>query len=343
MFKLACTIGEYLMIYLFSGSIIELIKETTISGFIEGVPEPTQDGIGSRYEDEPEEEETEGKEEEEEDIIETEDVDIMDLELEGPSAFVEFIDHNQKDIGFGDQDFDEAARSLGMEYDEDTFNAQEEIRLRRLRRRQSTISQAYAELHRQSISKGNQKEVYDTWDHYKAHCERPMKYREEEDQEEKASVVKNKIKQFFSSVLAFFARNFYNFKAAALLLSFFMNAILLSYKWEVVDEDGDEDAIGDMFCNPGIDDCDAAASGILSGIVDDDGDGGDEDDPESVLVFAEWIPDNIEDIIHVASIIHSILSVSKARFQIDAFFRLDDLSDRSNNLKTKISLLHTIN
>ena len=317
MFKLACTIGEYLMIYLFSGSIIELIKETTISGFIEGVPEPTQDGIGSRYDDEPEEEETEGKEEEEEDIIETEDVDIMDLELEGPSAFVEFIETNQKDIGFGDQDFDEAARSLGMEYDEDTFNAQEEIRLRRLRRRQSTISQAYAELHRQSISKGNQKEVYDTWDHYKSHCERPMKYREEEDEEEKASVVKNKIKQFFSSVLAFFARNFYNFKAAALLLSFFMNAILLSYKWEVVDDDGDEDAIGDMFCNPGIDDCDAAASGILSGIGDDDGDGGDDDDPESVLVFAEWIPDNIEDIIHVASIIHSILSVSKARFQND--------------------------
>ena len=104
MFKLACTIGEYLMIYLFSGSIVELIKETTISGFIEGVPEPTQDGIGSRYDDEPEEEETEGKEEEEEDIIETEDVDIMDLELEGPSAFVEFIETNQKDIGFGDQD-----------------------------------------------------------------------------------------------------------------------------------------------------------------------------------------------------------------------------------------------
>jgi len=93
-------------------------------------------------------------------------------------------------------------------------------------------------------------------------------------------------------------------------LSFFMNAILLSYKWETVDGD-EEDAIGEMFCNPGVDDCDAAASGILSGIDDDDGDGGDDDDPESILVFAEWIPDNIEDIIHVVSIIHSILSVSK--------------------------------
>ena len=45
------------MIYLFSGSIVEMIKETTISGFIQRIPEPSQDGIGTRYDDEPDEDE----------------------------------------------------------------------------------------------------------------------------------------------------------------------------------------------------------------------------------------------------------------------------------------------
>ena len=52
---------------------------------------------------------------------------------------MEFVEHQAKEFGFGDQDFDEAARSLGMEYDENTFNTQEEIRLRRQKRRQSCI------------------------------------------------------------------------------------------------------------------------------------------------------------------------------------------------------------
>ncbi len=50
--------------------------------------------------------------------------------------------------------------------------------------------------------------------------------------------------------------------------------------------------------------------GILSGIDDDDG-GDDDSGGEEYLVFAEWIPDNIEDIIHVISMVHSMLSVSK--------------------------------
>ena len=63
----------------------------------------------------------------------------IDNLLKGISAFVEFVEHQAKEFGFGDQDFDEAARSLGMEYDENTFNTQEEIRLRRQKRRQSCI------------------------------------------------------------------------------------------------------------------------------------------------------------------------------------------------------------
>ena len=122
-----------------------------------------------------------------------------DTNSDGPSAFVEFIDNNQKEIGFGDQDFDEAARSLGMEYDEDTFNAQEEIRLKRQRRRQSAGEQYnQIEVQRHSVSRVNQREVLDTWDHYKEHCERPAKYRETVDVQEKASVVRQKIRQFMS-------------------------------------------------------------------------------------------------------------------------------------------------
>ena len=63
--KLLLTVVDFLMTYLFSGSLIELAKETTISGFIESIPEPTQDGIGSRFEDEPEDE---AEEEIEEDV-----------------------------------------------------------------------------------------------------------------------------------------------------------------------------------------------------------------------------------------------------------------------------------
>ena len=165
-----------------------------------------------------------------------------------------------------------------MEYDEDTFNAQEEIKLKRQRRRQSQVDQFQMEMHhRPSISRVNQREVLDTWDHYRAHCDRPTKYTESVDVQEKASVVKMKIKQFFTSLLAFFARNFYNFKSAALLLSFMLNFILLSYKWEKPESSDVE------FCDADADDCpDLIEQG--------------DDDVEEILVFDEWIPDNIEDI-----------------------------------------------
>ena len=47
------------------------LQETTISGFIDIVPEPTQDGIGTRFDDEPEEEENdeEGQSADEDDDI----------------------------------------------------------------------------------------------------------------------------------------------------------------------------------------------------------------------------------------------------------------------------------
>ena len=46
--KLIKAFGALLMTYLFSGSLIELAKETTISGFIEAIPEPTQVKISSQ-------------------------------------------------------------------------------------------------------------------------------------------------------------------------------------------------------------------------------------------------------------------------------------------------------
>ena len=49
---------------------------------------------------------------------------------------------------------------------------------------------------------------------------------------EEVSPVKQKFAEFSTSFLAFFARNFYNFKSAALIISFLLNLILLSLKWE---------------------------------------------------------------------------------------------------------------
>ena len=44
---------------------------------------------------------------------------------DGTAAFAEYVENrNAKDCGFGDQNFDEAARNLGMEYDEGAFNQQ---------------------------------------------------------------------------------------------------------------------------------------------------------------------------------------------------------------------------
>ena len=54
----------------------------------------------------------------------------------------------------------------------------------------------------------------------------------ENELKEEVSPVKQKFAEFSTSFLAFFARNFYNFKSAALIISFLLNLILLSLKWE---------------------------------------------------------------------------------------------------------------
>ena len=49
----------------------------------------------------------------------------IDIRSDGSAAFAEYVENrNAKDSGFGDQNFDEAARNLGMEYDEGAFNQQ---------------------------------------------------------------------------------------------------------------------------------------------------------------------------------------------------------------------------
>ena len=119
-FKLVKTIGHFMMTYLFSGSLIELAKETTISGFIEAIPEPTQDGIGSRFEDEPEEDVEEESTETEE--IPIEQVPVLasafgiDIRADGTAAFSEYVDDRvSKFTGFGDQDFDESLQGSYMD------------------------------------------------------------------------------------------------------------------------------------------------------------------------------------------------------------------------------------
>ena len=70
---------------------------------------------------------------------------------------------------------------------------------------------------------------------------RPKKYMHENELKEEVSPVKQKFAEFSTSFLAFFARNFYNFKSAALIISFLLNLILLSLKWEAKGDAEDSD------------------------------------------------------------------------------------------------------
>ena len=63
----------------------------------------------------------------------------------------------------------------------------------------------------------------------------------ENELKEEVSPVKQKFAEFSTSFLAFFARNFYNFKSAALIISFLLNLILLSLKWEAKGDAEDSD------------------------------------------------------------------------------------------------------
>ena len=77
-----------------------------------------QDGIGSRFEDEPEDEVEEESTAEVE--LPAEQVPVLatafgiDIRQDGTAAFAEYVDDRFIRLtGFGDQDFDEAARNLG--------------------------------------------------------------------------------------------------------------------------------------------------------------------------------------------------------------------------------------
>ena len=235
--QLLHTLGQFLMTYLFSGSLVELAKETTISGFIEAIPEPTQDGIGSRFEDEPEDDDEEESATEIEMPIEMPIVASafgIDIRADGTAAFAEYVDDRVlRHTGFGDQDFDEAARNLGMEYDEGAFGQQEEIRARKYEHRHGEedeidTSQTQLELRRLKEASTNA----NPWDTYANPCRRPKKYMSDAENTENISALRQKFVEFVTSFLAFFARNFYNFKSAALIISFLLNLILLSLRWE---------------------------------------------------------------------------------------------------------------
>ena len=75
-----------------------------------------------------------------------------------------------------------------------------------------------------------------TWQTYREPCPRPLKYTSVEETKEEISPWKLKFQVFSTAFLAFFARNYYNFKTSALIISFLLNCILLSLRWESEEE-----------------------------------------------------------------------------------------------------------
>ena len=107
--------------------------------------------------------------------------------------------------------------------------------------------------------------------------------------------------------MAFFARNFYNFKAGALLVSFVMNVVLLSYKWDSPSSGDATEESGQEYCS--ADDCNDG--NVMQDAVSDEEIFENGDDGDEILIFAEWIPENIEDLLVVIASLHSLLSVAK--------------------------------
>jgi len=117
-----------------------------------------------------------------------------------------------------------------MEYDEGAFNQQEEIRARKMEHRRLEDPEDPVEEQTEILKIKESAES--PWEPYFTPCTRPKKYMDSIDGKEDVSVMRARLSEFSTSFLAFFARNFYNFKSAALIISFLLNLILLSLRWE---------------------------------------------------------------------------------------------------------------
>lgn len=295
-------VGQWLLLYLFSSNLIDMMKENTITGIIQAIPEPTQEGIGTRHEDDVAEEEDE--EEEEEEDFEEEAIPVIGeafgitLKADSTAAFTSYVE-DKSWKGFGDQDFDEAARNLGMEYDETAFNQQVEAQaIRDRQRRNSEIGSANKLKSNAKQSSWNDFDsTAGTWQTYRNPCPRPLKYTSIEETKEEISPWKLKFQAFSTAFLAFFARNYYNFKSAALIISFLLNCILLSLRWESEEElEVDEHVINETEV-------------FENNLDQDDQEFGDQ--VHEVLVFSDWMFENVNEVFNWCAFLHTILALAK--------------------------------
>jgi hypothetical protein len=180
------------------------------------------------------------------------------------------------------------------------FNQQEEIRERKLKNQLENESESEEEI--DMSARQRVKDFKNPWESYRADCERPEKYRDNEDSKENSSNFKRRILQFTKACLAFFARNFYNFKSAALIISFLLNVILLSLRWETQEEAAERVRLGVL---------DHEESEYFEDSVEEIFPGGELDPEDEILVFSDWIFDNVNEVFNWCAFLHSILAVAK--------------------------------
>ncbi|XP_077975839.1 ryanodine receptor 2-like isoform X3 [Styela clava] len=294
---------KFIFYAMFSGKLIETLKNTTFSDIMNGMPHPTHEGIekkdaltqsgfsvnGSTMT------EADDKEDDTEIIS-----NVFGLDISKEEELIRLVAPHKPDAGFGDFTVDEAADTISLNQSEDGDHSPNTTPAAVKRRRHALIRSRikHGVEDKDHLAAGNQSatnsepehEPQSQWTYCMKMCERPARYKKEEKVDE-GSPFKEKFSKFMRGVLGIFARNFYNFKILALAVTFGINFMLLFFKWQDFEEDQDEGGDSGENIPPPVDDSQ------------------NEDGRPDILILEEK-SGYMESALFIFAVIHSFLSFS---------------------------------
>uniref|UniRef100_H2Y883 Ryanodine receptor 3-like n=1 Tax=Ciona savignyi TaxID=51511 RepID=H2Y883_CIOSA len=245
-----------MFIVFFSNKLVVALKSKRVSEVVGEMPSPTQHGVEDGVLDEDASDASDPLKSDRDDLI----VDVKGKEL------MKAVVHTKREAGFGDFSVEEAADTLSMiasDYDSG-FNTPRATRIKKRRKllrkgrrlgqtsstTSSLLSSHYSEHpDAQEASTLSRTMSFDMttaddssctpWQSCMSACGRPARYKQQEIETFKST----------SHSQGLFARNFYNFKILALIITFIINFFLLFYKvsgcdksyWQSINEDLDVD------------------------------------------------------------------------------------------------------
>ena len=252
--------------FIINGRLMEELKKTTWTEILMELPEPCQDGIQGYADPDLEDEEhilRKKTENSQAALQETEEQEVLDEEQAAAKAQKEQLQHDREMIdvcvwkpsltGFGDMSLEEAAEALGLhEEDEEEYAS---ITSRRASQcddtemaqiRDADAVHRLAQILGLKHQKKNEKLILvaenpPQWRWYRRKRERPAKY-EPQIEDEKSTIVEiaSRVSEFINCCLCLAARNYYSIKLFALFLVVMINFILLTFKYELLEDDEKE-------------------------------------------------------------------------------------------------------